>query len=171
MHLNNPRYIGSFVAFVAALALLGAGCGGSSDSTNDSGNAGTSSESAKELTTVTVSKKVYMKKADLICRDVPKHYFQTQEALKKELKGKKLTKSEETLKIAVPPLRRASRELKELGLPKGDEVKATEFIEAMEAGIKGLEDKPLSKLSGPKSPFDKFQKLTIAYGLKFCPSL
>jgi len=42
---------------------------------------------------------------------------------------------------------------------------------ALEAAAKGLEAKPESALSGPKSPFAEFQKLTQEYGFKVCSQL
>ena len=45
------------------------------------------------------------------------------------------------------------------------------IIAALEKAAEGLEKKPNSPLSGPKSPFAEFQKLTKAYGLAVCSQL
>ena len=119
------------------------------------------------------TKKGYLKEADFICKQVPKHYLEKLKALEaeKKRKGQKPTKSEEVLTAAVPPLYQAIEELEEVTPPAGEEQKAEEFIEAMEAGVKGLEEKPESKLSGKGSPLEEFANLTKAYGFKYCSSL
>ena len=152
--------------FIAALlaAVLVAGCGGSSGSG--------SSSSGKETSGSPLTKAAFIKKGDTICSKVPIRYHKTLEALEKEAKkGTKLTKSEETVKAAVPPLYEVAEELKKLSPPKGEEQTVEAIIVSLEKGAKGLEEKPESELQGPKSPLAEFQKLAGSYGFEFCSSL
>ncbi len=165
------------------VVILAVGCGGSSGSSSESSSSGGQSgtEGSGESSTTSsekpqgppLSKKAYVKEGDAICGGIPTNYNKELEALNKELKkkGQKPTKSEETLKAAVPPIYVAVEEFQQLSPPKGEEQKTEAIIAALEGAAKGLEEKPESELSGPKSPFAEFQKLTKAYGFQFCSSL
>lgn len=150
---------GRAIAVLAAVLAIGSvamGCGSGSDS------------SGPPLT-----KAQFVKKGDAICEKVPNRY---QARLKTLPKGKKskspqAKKEEENLKAAVPPLRTATAELEGLNPPTKDEQQAEAIVAALEEGADGVEAKPTSELSGPKSPMAKFQKLTKEYGFKFCSQL
>jgi hypothetical protein len=173
------------VLSVFATAVLVAGCGGGGSSSGGGSTAGgstaantsegkTGSEEGKttEAEGKPLTKAQYIGKGEAICAEVPKRYNQKLSAFEKELKkGQKPTKSEENLNAAVPPLYEAIEEFEQLSPPKGEEQKTEAIIDALESAAKGLEEKPESELSGPKSPFAEFQKLTKAYGLEFCSSL
>jgi len=120
-----------------------------------------------------LSKAAYVKQGDAICEKVPTRYSKTLTELEKEDKatGKKTSPAEANLKAAVPPLYTAAEELEGLTPPSGDEAKAEAIVAALESAAKGLEAKPTSELSGPKSPFAEFQKLTREYGFKGCSQL
>lgn len=167
MRLNSLKSRSSIAILVAALLLFVAGCGGSSDSSSEE----STTETTSGLVAVTMSKKAYAKKADLICKDVPKHYVEIRKKLEAQSKGKKLSKQDEVSDAIIPPLERAIKELQELGSPKGERPKAQAIITAMEAAVQGLEEKPSSNLRGRGSPFAEFQNLTKKYGLEYCPSL
>lgn len=141
---------------------------GKEETSETSEEAGGSETSATPL-----SKKAFVKKGDAICEGIPKTYGNELKALERELKkkGKKPTKSEQNLRAAVPPLHVAVEEFQQLSPPEGEEAKVEAIIKALESAAKGLEEKPESELSGPKSPFNEFQKLTKAYGLQFCSQL
>lgn len=151
MHLRNI-----FVS-VIALAVLAAGCGGGGTTTAEPTTPGRTEFAAA---------------ADAICKGIQTTYTERLSALEKELSpGQKFSTAETNLKIAVPPLNAAVAELKELGAPIGVEQKVAAIVAALEDATKGLEAKPASELSGPKSPFAEFQQLTAAYGLQHCQQL
>lgn len=137
------------------------------------GEDGTSGEEASEnpLTSGPLTKAEFVKQGDEICKAIPAAYQEKLQALQKESKGKKLTKAEEAEKAAVPPLYTAAEELEALEPPSGEEQKVEAMIDALEAAAKGVEKEPTAELSGPKSPFAEFQKLTREYGFKFCSQL
>lgn len=118
-----------------------------------------------------LSKAAYVKQGDAICEKVPLRFSQTLTTLEKESKGKKLSPAEANLKAAVPPLYTAAEELEGLTPPSGQEAKTEAIIDALEGAAKGLEAKPTSELSGPKSPFAEFQKLSKEFGFKACSEL
>lgn len=145
--------------------------GGDSTEAGDDGDspaAGSAGDSAP------LTKKQFIKQADAICGEVPVRYGQLAQQLEKENKAKgkpKPSTAEVNLAAAVPPLPEAAAELEALRPPKGDEQDVAAIIAALEAAAAGLEAKPSSPLSGPKSPFDEFQKLTKAFGLAVCSQL
>lgn len=153
------------VLCLSATVVLVAGCGGGSGS---SGGGSTDAAQGKPLT-----KAQYIAKGEAICGEIPKSFTQKRGALARELKkkGQKMTKSEENLKAAVPPLNVAVEEFKQLVPPKGEGQKTEAVIQALEKAAKGLEEEPESGLTGPKSPFAEFQHVTSAYGLQFCSGL
>jgi hypothetical protein len=161
---------------IAAIAILAVGCGGGGGDTTGGGTGASTGEStsassdggssAKPLT-----KAVFIKKGDEICAKVPLTYEKLTKALEEESKGKKPSEAEVNLKAAVPPLFVAAEEMEELGPPKGEEAKIEAIVDALEAAAKGIEAKPTSELTGPKSPFAEFQKLTGEYGFKACNGL
>lgn len=121
-----------------------------------------------------LSKAQFIKQGDAICQQVPTRYGKLLQEFEKEAKteGKpKPSTAEGNLKAAVPPLPEAAEELEDLSPPAGDEEKAEAIVAALEAAAEGLEAKPSSELSGPKSPFAEFQKLTNEYGFKVCSQL
>ncbi|HZO06386.1 MAG TPA: hypothetical protein VFB52_08365 [Solirubrobacterales bacterium] len=139
------------------------------DSSSGDSDSGSTSSSGKPLT-----KAAYIEQGDLICQGVPQKYGELVQELEQEAKKQKKPKpntAEINLAAAVPPLPEAAKELEELVPPKGDEAEAEAIVAALEAAAKGLEEKPNSELSGPKSPFDEFQKLTGKYGFRACSQL
>jgi hypothetical protein len=165
---------------VVAMVALVAGCGGSSDS--GSSEAGSTSASSTDGTTQSTSTKSgppltkaeFIKQGDAICEKVPQSYNKKLEQLNfkaEKEKNKLVSTAEGNLKAAVPPLYVAAEELEELTPPSKDEQEAEAIVDSLEAAAKGVEAKPTSELTGPKSPFAEFQKLTGDYGFKFCNQL
>jgi hypothetical protein len=169
--------------FVAAVLSVGCGSGGSTGGssggtsaetttagteTNASGGeAGSAASQSGPLT-----KKAFVKEAEAICHKIPATYGEKSEALAKSMKnGQKPTTGETNLKAAVPADHLAIEELEALSPPTGDEQKVEAIIQALENGVKGVEEQPESELSGPKSPYAEWQKLTKDYGLSFCSQL
>ncbi|MDX6625601.1 MAG: hypothetical protein QOE56_590 [Solirubrobacterales bacterium] len=156
-----------------AIAILVVGCGGgggSSSGTSAGGTGGTTTNASSDGGGKPLSKKQFIAKGDAICVKVPPSYNSKLQELEKEAK-KPLSPAEKNLKAAVPPLYVAVEELGGLTPPKGDEQKAEAITGALEAAAKGVEEKPTSELSGPKSPFAEFQKLTGEYGFAGCSQL
>jgi len=185
------RIIGVVLA-VLAIAAIGIGCGSSSDDSSGGGTDGTaassgetsggetsggetsgggSSDGAAPPVTVSsksIPKNKYVKEGDSICVSVPTEY----QGLLGELPKKQQENKQISVpKAAIPPLERATKEIAELGAPNGDQAKAEEIVAALEAAIHGLEEEPKGELSGPKSDFAEFNKLTEAMGFKSCSTL
>jgi hypothetical protein len=58
-----------------------------------------------------------------------------------------------------------------LNPPAGEERTLEKVVSALELAAKGMEEAPNSELSGPKSPFAEFQKLTKEFGFETCSGL
>ncbi len=128
-------------------------------------------EGGEEKEKPSSEKAALIKEGDEICNRVPETYGKTLQALEKKNGGKQLPTKEANLKAAVPPLYTAVEELEQLSAPSGEEEELEAIVTALEAAAKGLEKKPGSPLSGPKSPFAEFQKLTGEYGFQVCSQL
>jgi hypothetical protein len=180
----------TFICLALFVAAFAAGCGssGSSGSSSGSGATGSSTSSSTGDTSSTggsssggeaesgkpLTKAEFIAKGDAICAKVPQEYSAKVEELGEEAKKSKKPKpstAETNTKAAVPPLYVAVGSLEELTPPKGEEQQAEAIVAALESAAKGVEQKPESELSGPKSPFAEFQKLTKAYGFKGCSQL
>lgn len=119
---------------------------------------------------VSPEKAAFIKKGDKICEGIPASYNKKVQALEKQA-GKRPPTKVINEKAAVPPLYVAIEEFEALTAPQGEEAELEAVISSLEAAAKGLEEKPESELSGPKSPFAEFQKVTGDYGFKYCPQL
>ncbi len=163
---------------VAIFLVAGCGGGGATNGASSGSTGSSTSEEAKgeeegkEGEEKPSSEKAALVKAgDEICSTVPQNYAAKLKALEKKNGGKKPSTKETNLKAAVPPLYTAIEEFEELSAPSGEEAKLAAIVAALEAAAEGLEAKPTSELSGPKSPFAEFQKLTGEYGFKVCSQL
>ena len=183
----------TFICIALFAAALAVGCGSGGSSGSSGGGTGASATESSQSTTgpetgaggdsssggeaaggAPLTKIEYLKKGDEICAKVPQEYSAELKAMEEEAKKKKQpkpTKAETNSKAAVPPLYVAIAAFEELTPPKGEEKQVEAIIAALESAAKGLEKKPESELSGPKSPFAEFQKLTEAYGFKGCSQL
>ncbi len=181
----------TLIIAMVAIAALAIGCGGGSDSS--SGGAADSGTSSSDTTSAAndgdgasteasddggdsgpLTKAEFIKEGDEICQLIPNRYNELLGEIEKEReanKEPKLTNPEANVQAAVPPLPEAAREFDELTPPAGDEAKVEAMVEALEAAAEGLEAKPSSELSGPKSPLGEFQKLAKKYGLNGCATL
>lgn len=138
------------------------------ESTSEGSDESAEGDGGTAVTATSIPKKEYVKKGDAICENVPNEY--------NKLLGKLPKKQQENKQIAVPkaaipPLRSASEEFAELGSPDGDQAKAEAIVAALEAAADGLEKEPNGELSGPKSSFAEFNKLTQELGFKTCSQL
>ena len=168
------------ILIVGALALFVAGCGGGSDSTSGGTAAeGTTATSDANQTTAQKSegaaeskpltKTEFNTRINEICIQEPPNYEREVEELEKG--GKKPSVEEKHLKAAVPPLYAAKEEMEAVEPPPGEEKNLEKLIAALESAAKGLEAEPSSELSGPKSPFAEFQKLSAEFGFETCSGL
>jgi hypothetical protein len=181
MRLNLTLIV---LALAAALAI---GCGSSGSSGSGSGassgssatdsstaSSGGDSSSGGESNGGAKVKAEFTQEGDAICQRVPTEYGKKAKALEAEAKKSnkpKPSKSETTLKAAVPPLYVAAEAFEELTPPEGDEEEIEAIIAALESAAEGLEAEPEAEFSGTKSPFAEFQKLTKAYGFRSCSQL
>ncbi len=144
-------------AAIVAMALLFAGCGGGSDSSKS------------------ISKEEFIAKADAICKQSNERMAA---AFGKFLKDNPdLTKpSDPRLQplvgdVMVPNLKREIEELKELGIPDGDQEKVDAMISALEEGLETAENDPKA-VTGTSSDaiFGIASRIGGEYGLKVCGS-
>ncbi|HSS33479.1 MAG TPA: hypothetical protein VLL27_09395 [Solirubrobacterales bacterium] len=174
------KFVFSLLA-VVVMAVLVAGCGGSSDSgsseaggTSAGSTDGTTQNATGDSNGPPLTKAEFIKQGDVICEKVPQSYNKKLEAMNVKAEKEKnalVSTAEGNLKAAVPPLYVAAEELEELTPPSADAKEAEAIIDSLEAAAKGVEAKPTSELTGPKSPFAEFQELTKKYGFKFCSQL
>jgi hypothetical protein len=173
---------------VGVVALLIAGCGGGDDSTSSGGTnsggttaEGTTATSDGNQTTAQkgegageskpLTKTEFTTRVNEICIQVPPTYEEELEKLEKAMGGKKPSKAETNLKAAVPPLDAAIDQMEAVTPPPGEEQNLEELIDALDSAARGVEAKPRSELSGPKSPFAEFQKLSKEFGFETCEGL
>lgn len=174
--------LAGLVVLLAIVVTYGYGCGdsggdGSGDrSATDATSAGdtTSAGDDGDSSGAVLKKSEFVERGDAICSKVPAAYEKLVQPLEKESEANGTGKpplAEVNLKAAVPPLGVAIEEFEELEAPPGEEQEIEELIEALKAAKEGVEEKPTSELSGPKSPFDDFQNLSRAYGFESCNRL
>lgn len=163
---------------IALIAFVVAGCGGGSDSTSSStASKETTPSEGKPKTTKSeagadskqLTKAEFKVRVNETCIQVPPTYEEKLKKLKKG--GKTPSKQEITEEATIPPLHSAIEEFESLNPPAGEEQKLEEVIAAMETAVQGLEAEPSAELSGPKSPFAEFQKVTRGYGYETCSGL
>jgi hypothetical protein len=167
----------------ALIGILIAGCGSdsssSSGSTSDpssttpskSNDGGSSTTKSKEVgNSKPLTKSELNLKMNEICIQVPPAFEEELEELKKEI-GKPPTKAEENLKAALPPLVTAYESMEEL-TPSAAEAEDLEgTIAALKSAVKGVEEEPKAKLSGPSSPFAEFQAKAKELSYESCEGL
>lgn len=143
-------------ALVAAVLL--AGCGGDEDSAGAS-----------------ISKEEFIAKADAICKRSNKRMEAAFGKFLKDNPG--LTKPDDpkfqplVTDVMVPSLKQEIQELRELGVPDGDEEKVDAMISALEEGLETAENNP-QVVTGSSSDtiFGIASRIAGEYGLKTCGS-
>ncbi len=157
------------VSIVAALFLAGftlSACGGS-------GGAG----DEVSITTGSLSKAEFIKRADAICASAKSRFSREYTAFVQEDKALfagKAGKAAQAValekivnEILVPNFQRAVDGISSLGAPKADERPVTAFLSAVEQRLGELEETP-SEATESAAPFGKAEKLARAYGLTGC---
>lgn len=145
------------LATAIGLGALLAGCGGGSDS------------SADTVSTSSLSKAQFAKKAEAACtkgRDEILAY----ESPSGTGSSEKVQFQEAVTDSIVPALEGVVDNVRALGAPKGDAPQIEAFLESMEAGIKNLEQEKasMSSLSDVEGPLKDSGKLAREYGIEAC---
>lgn len=139
-------------------ALVAAGCGGGDDS------------SAAD----SISKEEFIAKADAICK---RSNERMEAALVDVIKGESLKKLSEAKSeklvgsVLVPNISRELEELKELGVPDGDDERVDAMISALEEGLETAEDNPeVVATTSSDTIFGIASRIAQEYGLETCGS-
>lgn len=144
--------------FGATIALAVSGCGGS-DSTADAPKP--------------ILKTEFVVQANAICAKTGQELTKIGEDFSKENplpEGQQLTKAQvsELSKLALPPIVRQFEELRDLGVPAGDEKQVNAFLSAGEAAIEKGERDPAAIYGANGGAFAEANQLATDYGLDKC---
>jgi hypothetical protein len=143
--------LGAVALLAAAIAV--AGCGGG-DST----------------TTASIGKAEFIKKAEAICERGQQKLHSGYEALINEKAHRSTLEEEEEWveRVIAPNLTQEVSEIRALGMPKGDEARVEGLLEAVEDGLRELQENPQSVLASSAEKFNKAIQLENSYGLQVC---
>jgi ABC-type phosphate/phosphonate transport system substrate-binding protein len=140
-----------------AVALVVAGCGGSSDA---------------DVSTSSISKAQFIKKADAVCTQGNKRM---EVAFAKFLRENKNVKHpskadyEELVgKVVVPNLGREIKEIRAIGVPGDDQDKVGAILEALEEGLETAEGNPRVAVTSSQAVYGISSRLAKEYGLVVC---
>jgi hypothetical protein len=151
----------AFIAGLLAMALGVAGCGSSDDSSDES-------------TSATVTKVVFIKQGDQICKDNYSKRTKLLTALGiKYFKDKKPPPQAVQEKILVdevmPVFQEESEELNDLPLPAENSKEAEAILTGLEDAIAAVEENPARSLKqGTEVEFGDVEKLAQDYGFEWC---
>jgi hypothetical protein len=148
----------AFVVAATIIALVVAGCGSGGDSST---------------ATVPISKAVFIKKVDAVCKNGTERM---QRAVLKFLKqGRELKRpsTAESVKLVgtviVPSVQQEIKEIKALGVPSGDEEKVEAIVGALEEGVETAEDDPQAVVKGSSDViFGIAGRIAGEYGIAGC---
>ena len=142
------------VAAAFAVAALIAGCG-------SSGSSGT--------TAGTLPKDEYIKRADAICTKNEQKQLQLVTKFQKEHSAQGPKAETELVEFAgLPPLVKETKELMALPLPTTGTEEAEEFVDALQRGLKEVEEDPASILAYEGNPLEEAETLAETIGFKTC---
>lgn len=167
------------ILIVGAIAIFAAGCGGGDSTSGGTTAEGTTAEGGGNSTTTgseeggeskPMTKSEFHTRINEICIQVPSTFEEELKELEKKV-GKKPSEAETNLKAAIPPLESSIEQMESVVPPPKEEKLLEEVIAALKAAVKGIEEKPTSELSGPKSPFAEFQKITKENEFETCSGL
>jgi hypothetical protein len=154
---------GPIALAAVVVALLAAGCGGGDDTS---------------ITTSTISKEAFIKKADAICKKGSERvqlgfgaYLKT--GKKSILALRHPSKADyEGLIIGVllPSLEKEIKEIRALGAPSGDKDQIEEILTALEEGIEVAETNRKAVTHSSEAIFGIGSRLATEYGLEVCGS-
>jgi hypothetical protein len=148
------------LAAMAALAFAVAGCGGDDDGGETTGGG-----------EVTLTKVEFIKQGDQICEKAEARSEEEAEAFAEEsdfdLENPQKEQLEEAVaEVLVPALSEQAEELRELGVPEGDEEQVEEILTSLEDAAAGVEEDPGSVFEG--EPLKEATELAKDYGFKVC---
>jgi len=157
------RGVIALAAVVLAVAVAGCGGGGSSSST---------------ISTGTLSKEAFIKKADAICakgsEELQKGFANYLRKNKKSiiaLRHPSKADYEGLIEgVLIPNLEKEIEEIRALGAPSGDEERIEGFLTALEEGIEVAEDNPDAVKHSSEAIFGVGSRLAKEYGLEVCGS-
>jgi ABC-type Fe3+-hydroxamate transport system substrate-binding protein len=155
----------SALLIAALAAAIAAGCGGSSSSDSSEGD---STSPPTTVTTSSLSKSVFVKRADAICI---KGAEQVEKALAQvsKLKGKAAETAIESFGGGFAGMvNSVAGEIQELGAPQGDEAQVEAILAAMGSAVTAAREHPTKSLEALAQQFQQSDKLSGVYGLKSC---
>ena len=152
----------ALIAAAAVAALLLVGCGGDDESSANG----------------SISKAEFIAKADAICKQSNKRMekelflFLRKNRTGGSLRKPSVEQNEKfILTVLIPNLKQEIEELKELGVPEGDEEKIEAMIAALEEGLETAEDETETVAAGTADiVFGIASRLAGEYGLQTCGS-
>jgi hypothetical protein len=151
--------LSAMLILVLAMTAIASGCGGGGG--------------ADDASTAPISKAEFIKKADAICTEGGKRTQAKFAAFAKENKiseGEELTTAQwegAGTEVIVPALERQAEEVRQLGIPVGDEAQIEGFLEGVEEAVEKIEEDPKLAKSAPKLLADAHQAIK-GYGFKVC---
>jgi hypothetical protein len=146
-------------AGVVAIAVIAAGCGSSSDESTE--------------TTAALTKAEFIKQGDAICEKCNKHdeaefeSFAKEHELSEKKEPTKAQQEELVTDVVLPSISKQAEELRELGVPSGDEDAVNGILDGLDEAIEKAEDAPTLVLEG-QGPFVDVNKQAKEYGFEVC---
>jgi hypothetical protein len=163
---------GLLLTGAATIVLLGAaGCGGGGA---DSSTTAAATKTATATTAVTISKAVFIKRADAVCEKADKQTEREFAAYAKENQiptGKEPSPAQYAAiakTIVVPALHRQADEIEALGTPAKDGGRIERFLAAVRAAIEKAEEEPTAAAQSPRKLLTGADKVVAGYGFKVC---
>jgi hypothetical protein len=165
------KQLAALFAGVVAIVLIVAGCGSSSGSSAGTGD---------EITTSSISKAQFIKKADAACEKGEKQIqvgigaLGAKKARERESEGEENPEPTEAdyaelIDLVVAPnIENEIDEIRALGAPSGDEDQIKAFVDAREESIEIAERAPKLILRNSGKMYEQSDKLANEYGLKDC---
>jgi hypothetical protein len=153
-------------ALTASAALL-AGCGGGGGGASSSTGATTASSSTSSAT---ITKPEFIAKGDAICEETDARQAAHYKVYVKE-NGEDTSKAgqeKNVTEIGLPAIRVEIKELRDLGIPAGDEEAVEAILKGSEAAIAKAQAKPALVLELGTDPFNEVERLAPSYGFKSC---
>lgn len=155
MHSLIYRILKHGGALICAVALL-SGCGG----------AGADDTPAIVVSLGDLSKDQFIAKADAAC-------VKERTRIGKELLSLGTKRPRETLEVGretvlIPGLLAHAEAMQKLGAPRGDVDEVQALVDAMVEAIDEVRDREVISFKEVVEPFDRYNRLAEAYGLKSC---
>jgi hypothetical protein len=142
------RFLTSLLVVAALITSAATGCG------------------SDDSSATTLPKDKYAQKADLICGDASVEQSEIATVyFKKHPNAQEIDLVEPA---GIPPLEKEIEELKDLGLPRGQEAQAEAFLEESEIALEALKEEPKGALAEHDNPYNKANELGEKLGLGDC---